>query len=242
MDTPPILTRVKTLLALFQNGQIPTLPNHEVHPQVPLGSRENYLYFTLPVCINFQRSSPAMWQSALKTYQDPETNYLFFPELSTATPPEKVRDDLLKHKLGLQPNKHTEIWLAISHTLHKHFQDDPRQVIAAADNDAGKLVQLLQVDRRSDFPYLRGPKLSNYWPFILSEYTDVQFSNSHLISIIPDTHVIQCSVHLGLVPEGATTPQVEQAWRELLEGSGISPVTMHPVLWNWSRNHFKPEA
>jgi len=72
------LHRVKKLLRLFQEGKILTLPHHEVHPDVEKGSRENYLYFTLPCCINFQRSSPAMWQSALATYLDPETNYLFF--------------------------------------------------------------------------------------------------------------------------------------------------------------------
>jgi len=242
MADPQLLDRVRALLALYQQGQIPTLPQHEVHPDVPRGSRENYLYFTLPVCINFQRSSPAMWQSALKTYEDPETQYVFFPELSTQAPLEKLRADLLKHKLALQPNKHLEIWLTISNTLHRHFQDDPRQIIAAAKSDAGQLVKLLQEDRKADFPYLRGVKLSNYWPYILSQYTDVQFANSHLISIIPDTHVIQCSAHLGLTPPDASATAVEQAWRELLEGSEISPVTMHPVLWNWSRNHFLPHV
>jgi len=101
---------------------------------------------------------------------------------------------------------------------------------------------MLQVERRNDFPYLGGPKLSDYWPFILSEYTDITFSNTHEISIIPDTHAIQCSVHLGLVPEGAGPLIVEKAWKELLDGSGISPVTMHPVLWNWSRNKFNPSV
>lgn len=234
------IDKVRNLLKLFQEGKIPTLPQHEVHPNFPLGSRENYLYFTLPVCLNFQRSSPAMWQSALKTYEDPETNYLFFPEFSTASPPEKVRADLLKHKLGLQPNKHTEIWLTISKTLHQHFKDDPREIIKAADSDAAKLIRLLQVEQREIFPYLRGPKLANYWPFILSEYTDVKFKNSHEISIIPDTHIIQCSAHLGLVSQNAKVSEVESAWKNLLKDSGISPVTMHPVLWNWSRNKFQP--
>ena len=74
------LSRVRRLLELFEAGQIPTLAQHEVHPGVPTGSRENYLYFTLPVCINFQRNSPAMWAAALKTWEDPTTRYVFFPE------------------------------------------------------------------------------------------------------------------------------------------------------------------
>jgi len=53
---------------------------------------------------------------------------------------------------------------------------------------------------------------------------------------------MQSSEHLGLVGPDASQKQVEQAWHELLEDSDIAPVQMHPVLWNWSRNHFQPEV
>ena len=99
------LQQVKTLLQYFQDGHIPTLAQHEVHPNLDRSSRDNYLYFTLPVCINFQRNSPAMWQSALATFDDPQTNYLFYPEKLATTDIERVRADLLKHRLALQPNK-----------------------------------------------------------------------------------------------------------------------------------------
>jgi hypothetical protein len=236
------LTRIKTLLGYFEQGHIPTLAQHEVNPSLPLDSRENYLYFTLPVCINFQRSSPAMWAAALATYNDPATNYVFLPEKLATTNIEKIRADLTKHKLALQPNKHVLIWTTIAKTLHDFYKDDPRQIIAEANSDAGELINNLQKVYRARFPYLSGPKLSNYWPYILSQYTNVKFKNTHLISIIPDTHVIQCSVKLGLIEPGASSLQVEMAWQKLLEGSGITPATMHPVLWYWSRNNFLPEV
>jgi len=236
------LDKVKRLLELYRQGLIPTLRQHEVNPGLPLGSRENYLYFTLPVCINFQRSSPAMWASALQTYQDDATRYLFLPEELATRPIEQIRADLTKHKLALQPNKHVLIWTTIAQTLHDFYNDDPRAIIAEAHSDAGKLIHLLQVTHKKRFPYLSGPKLSNYWPYILSQFTDVQFTNAHLISIIPDTHVIQSSERLGLTPAGATSLQVEAAWRELLQGSGINPTQVHPVLWHWSRNKFQPEV
>jgi hypothetical protein len=236
------LDRVKRLLGMYEQGLIPTLHQHEVNPGLPLGSRENYLYFTLPVCINFQRSSPAMWASALETYEDDQTRYLFFPEEIAARPIEQIRTDLTKHKLALQPNNHVLIWTTIAKTLHDHYQGDPRQVVAEAGGDAGGLIRLLQITHRKRFPYLSGPKLSNYWPYILSHFTDVAFKNAHEISIIPDTHVIQSSERLGLTPAGATPLQVELAWRQLLKDSGIHPSQVHPVLWNWSRNRFLPEV
>jgi len=183
-----------------------------------------------------------MWAAALKTWEDESTRYLFFPEKLADTPIEKVRNDLLKHRLGLQPNKHTLIWTTIARTLHEYYNDDPRNIIKEADEDAGKLIELLQVAHKKRFPYLSGPKLSNYWPYILSQYTDVEFSNPQEISIIPDTHVLQGSVVLGIVEPGANSKQVEAAWKELLKDTGINPSRVHPALWNWSRNRFEPKV
>ena len=236
------LEKVKRLIALYEQGKIPTLAQHEVNPGLSPGSRENYLYFTLPVCINFQRSSPAMWASALATYQDKTTQYLFLPEKIVQTPIEQVRSDLVRHKLALQPNKHTLIWTTIAKTLHDNYNDDPREIIKEADDDVGKLITMLQKTHRSRFPYLSGPKLSNYWPFILMRYTNVQFKNIQKISIIPDTHVLQSSVKLGITRSSAGPLETETAWRELLEGSSINPSYVHPILWNWSRNNFQPEV
>ncbi|HSX31563.1 MAG TPA: hypothetical protein VLE99_06635 [Candidatus Saccharimonadales bacterium] len=243
MSTTPSTTKlaqIRQLLAWYEQGLIPRLAQHEVNPGLPLGSRENYLYFTLPVCINFQRSSPAMWAAALKTWEDAETRYVFFPEQLATHSMEQIRADLLKHKLALQPNKHVLIWTTIARTLHEYYDDDPRQVITEAEGDAGRLIQLLQVTHRKRFPYLSGPKLSNYWPYILSHYTDVQFANAHEISIIPDTHVLQSSVRLGVTSPAASPRETETAWRALLADSGLTPAQVHPVLWNWSRNHFSP--
>ncbi len=85
------LEKVKRLLAIYEQGLIPTLAQHEVNPGLPISSRENYLYFTLPVCINFQRSSPAMWVAALATWEDETTRYVFFSEKLATVPIEQVR-------------------------------------------------------------------------------------------------------------------------------------------------------
>lgn len=236
------LEKVRRLLQLFKEGEIKTLTEHEINPGLPIGSRENYLYFTLPVCINFQRSSPAMWRSALATYDDPQTNYLFFPEKTVDICRKRIQTDLVKHKLALQPNKHTDIWIAISHTLHELFHDDPREIIKSADNDVVKLLHILQISHKKYFPYLSGPKLSNYWPFILSQFSDVQLKNPHEISIIPDTHIIKSTIKLGLANDYVSPLEVVAIWKELLKDTGISPVEVHPVLWNWSRDNFHPEC
>ena len=104
-----LLKKVYTLKRLFDTGKIKKQHQHEVHPILQKSDRINYLYFTLPVSINFQRNSPALWQSALKTFNDKKTHYLFYPEKVVETSRTKVQTDLRKYKLSLQRNKHTDI-------------------------------------------------------------------------------------------------------------------------------------
>src|SRR3989338_2497066 len=108
------LPRIERLYEAFHGGENPKLAEQQAHPDLEKGSRENYLYFTLPPTINFQRSSPAMWRAALATWEDPETNYVFFPEKVAEKKFEQVQKDLLRHKLALQQNKHPKIWTTIS--------------------------------------------------------------------------------------------------------------------------------
>lgn len=233
------LQRIYALKSAYDSDLIPKLHQHEVNPGLPKGDRLNYIYFTLPVSINFQRSSPAMWQAALKTFEDPETNYLFYPEIVVNTSFEKLQKDLLKHRLGLQPNKHTQIWIAVSKALHE-YNDDPREIIRAGQNCVVRIKNILQVKEKDRFPYLRGPKLANYWLYILHNFTDVKLRNLHKISIIPDTHVIQSSAILGLTEPEAGPDEVADAWFDLLRGTDLVPIDLHPILWNWSRANFQP--
>lgn len=237
-----LLAKVVKLQKLFSEGKIPTLAHHEVNPGLAKGSRENYLYFTLAPCLNFQRSSPALWQAALKTFLDPQTNYLFLPEKVVKSTRVQIQKDLLKHKLALQPNKHIAIWQTISKTFHDHFQNDPRNLLIKCEWDVLKIHAFVQKERKALFPYLSGPKMANYWLYILTNYTDAQFANMADISIIPDTHVKQCSAKLGLAKLTDTPITIANIWRDLLAGTTIAPVEMHPVLWNWSRNNFLPEV
>lgn len=229
------------LHSLYLGGEIRGPEKHEVSPGLEKGSRENYLYYTLPCAINFQRNSPALWYSALKTYEDPSTRSLFFPEKVVRKPHNEIKRDMAKHRLAAQTNKHPHIWSTLCQTLNALYDNDPRQILAEGSFDIPTIINILQNTRKSDFPYLGGVKLSNYWLFILHEFTDAQFKRVHELSIIPDTHVIKSTVKLGLAPEGVSSRAVEQIWRGILRELDISPTQMHSALWRWSRNGFKPD-
>ncbi len=236
------IERIRRLLSLYDHGLIPVPEQHEVHPELPLGSRENYLYFTLACCLNFRRSSVGLWRSALTTFNDAERRYLFDPAEVMRRNVSDVRADLSRHGLALQINRHPQIWLAISHTLAEFYDGDPRNVLAEADFDAGRVIQNLQLEKRHLFPYLGGRKLSNYWLFIISRFTDAPLTNLDQLSIIPDTNVIKSSIHLGLADEGVTPQRVEKIWRDIAHDLDLNPIELHPILWNWARNRFVPEV
>jgi hypothetical protein len=179
-----------------------------------------------------------MWQSALATFNDPDTNYVFFPEKVANVSREQVMSDLVKHKLALQKNRHTDIWLAISKTLAEHYDSDPRKIIAKGQSCVVRVKNIIQLSEKKYFPYLSGQKMANYWLYILHNFTDVKLRNMHKITIIPDTHVIQSTVKLGLLPDIAPPEKVAEIWDIALKGTNILPIDMHPVLWNWSRAGF----
>jgi hypothetical protein len=141
----------------------------------------------------------------------------------------------------LQPNKHIATWKKISQTISDNwgsFSD----MFKATDYSFLKLKDILQNDYKKGFPYLSGPKIFNYWSFILNSYCDANLSNSDLIDIAPDTHITKCSVILGVITEKETKTlsrnDISKRWRQILKGTGINPIDMHPPLWFWSRNGF----
>lgn len=147
----------------------------------------------------------------------------------------------MKYKLALQPNKHVNTWRTISKTVKDKFGAF-ENLIDSLDNDFLKLKKIVQNDFKKGFPYISGPKIFNYWSFIISTYGKVPLKNRDEIDIAPDTHITRCSVKLGVITktesEILSKEEISKRWRKILLGSGINPIDMHPPLWFWSRNGF----
>jgi hypothetical protein len=202
---------------------------------------ERLAYFTLPMALNYQRDSYKLWESALKTWEDRDTRRVFSLEEVSRMSDNELRKLLSKYKLALQPNKHIATWRTISNTIKGEW-GSISNFIKNTDNDFLKLKDLVQIKYKKGFPYVSGPKIFNYWSFILGEYGKVNLKNREWIDIAPDTHITQCSVRLGVVTQEEagflTKEEISEKWRNLLQGSGITPIEMHPPLWFWSRNGF----
>jgi len=200
------------------------------------------VYFTLPMSLNYQRDSYKLWESALKTFKDPETKIVFDIKSSANLGEKQLREYLMKHKIALQPNRHIAIWQKISKTISENWKSIDN-LLKSTDCDFLKLRGVVQKQFKKGFPYLSGPKIFNYWSFIIQEYGKIKLKNSKFIEIAPDTHITKCSVILGVITEKEakflTKEKISERWRKPLDGTGINPIDMHAPLWFWSRNNFK---
>lgn len=101
--------RIEALLSAYHAGRLggENMPEDE-NPGLSPGCSENYMYFTLPMALNYQRNSYVLWQCANKMYQDhPE---VFNANSVCRMQESKLKEILVKHKVALQPNKQPIIW------------------------------------------------------------------------------------------------------------------------------------
>lgn len=235
--------KCRKLLEAYKNGSLgQTVMPEDSHPEFSKTEQESRLcYFTFPMSLNYQRNSYTLWESALKTYQDQETKAVFDAHGSAQIDTEQLRGYLMKYKVALQPNKHIATWQKIAKTVDENW-GSLTKLFEVCDNDFLKLREIVQKQQKSGFPYLSGPKIFNYWSFIMTTYGGIKLKNTEFIDIAPDTHIIKCSVVLGVISEeeatSLTREQISERWRESLKGSSINPIDLHAPLWFWSRNGF----
>lgn len=245
MDRDAILRKVDTLIAMHRKGELGgEIMPEDRNPHLEISSSENYLYFTLPMALNYQRNSYTLWENALKTYQDEETGFVFVPKLCLEHSFDEVQYALTKYKVALQRQKQTEIWLALCNTFVELFDGDIRKLFQMQDNDADLIRDFIQVKHKKKFPYLSGTKICNYWLYVIYQYTDRTYRNIEHLTVAPDTHVCKASCRLGLISEeelnsGHVQEIVIDRWQELLRGTVYKPIDIHTPLWLWSRNGFQ---
>ncbi len=238
-----LISNCKNLLDAYKNGLLGNCRMPEdSSPDFSEEEKEIRLaYFTLPMSLNYQRDSYKLWEAALKTYNDPDTNDVFSVSASATMSIDELRRKLMKYKVALQPNKHIQTWRKISETIYQQW-GTIGSMMKTANQDFLQIRDIVQQKRKKGFPYLSGPKIFNYWSFIISSYGGSTLMNRQWIDIAPDTHITKCSVILGVITQDEadkwSREKISERWRNLLDGSGIDPIDMHPPLWFWSRNNF----
>ncbi len=239
-----VLEKAERLMQAYRDGKFggERLPE-DANPGLPADAREHYLYLTLPMALNYQRSAYALWESALATYLDPLTSFVFDPKECVSQPFEAIQQALVKHRLALQKVKQTEIWIALCQTFLERFDGDVRRLFSQNEYSVKKIRIYMQKEHKKEFPYLSGNKIFNYWLNVLHQYTDLQTVDPNEITVAPDTHVCKASLQLGLIDQkeylsSNVQTVVAERWREVFEGTNHRCIDIHTPLWLWSRAGF----
>lgn len=238
-----ILIKVDRLVQAYRSGLLggEKMPEDE-NPHLEKNSAENYMYFTLPMALNYQRNSYALWECANRMYADENARRVFDAGEVCAMPETLLRKYLTDYKVALQPNKQPVIWKRICESIEDKLNGDIRNLFSINGFSVNAIKAFIQNNKR-DFPYLGGTKICNYWLYVLEQRTDLKFIDRHNISVAPDTHVIQASQKLGVISEVESRFSNVQAvlaerWRAILDGTGLDPIDIHTPMWLWSRSRF----
>jgi len=202
MTHETFLQNVRQLVHMHQNGLLggEVMPEDALIGIVPDEDLPNVL--TLAMSLNYQRNAYTLWQSVAHAYQDEGTRWIFRPPAAAAGDREELRSALLRHRVALQPNRHPEIWQKVAQGISDFSPDGSvAGMLKSVDYDIAALIDLMQVRRKSSFPYLSGPKIFHYWLYVLESYAGISWKSRELITIAPDTHILQASVQLGLCSE-----------------------------------------
>jgi hypothetical protein len=225
----------------FLGGEV--MPEDALLGVVPSEELPNLL--TLGMALNYQRNSYKLWDSVAEAYQDVNCRWIFSPNSVAVKSLDELRPALLQHRVGLQPNRHPEIWRRVATgIINSSPSEDVPGLIASVDADIAVLKSIIQGTKKPHFPYLSGPKIFNYWLYVMESYTGVKWKHRELITIAPDTHILKATVKLGLctkdVLDGAADDRkaVSEAWEKALEGTELQPIDVHTPLWLWSRSGF----
>ncbi|HEX7761594.1 MAG TPA: hypothetical protein VF459_18960 [Caulobacteraceae bacterium] len=214
----------------------------DARPPLESSSEALARYFTLGMTLNYQRSSYALWKACTAAFEDPETAWVFDPAAVARAPAPDTKTALLKHRVALQPARHPDIWRRNAEGLMRHAGGSVRTLLEDRQWDIAR-VRALLVEHRPSFPYLSGPKISNYWLYVLLSYMSWPLTNRGALTVAPDRHIIAASRRLGLVsPHEPDGPQlvrdVAEGWRRVLAGTAFAPIDLHTPLWLWSRGGF----
>jgi len=244
LNKEEIIEKCKLLMSAYGEGKLGYMKMPEdLHPNFNKTDKETrFVYFTLPMSLNYQRDSYKLWEAVLKTFNDQKTKQVFDISYSADLDEKILRGYLMKYKVALQPNKHIATWGKIAKTVKNNW-GSMGDLFEAVDYDFLKLKSVVQKKYKAGFPYLSGPKIFNYWSFIIQKYGGISLENSDFIEIAPDTHITKCSVILGVITQAEadsfSKEKICEKWRWILSGSGINPIDMHAPLWFWSRNNFQ---
>ena len=230
------------------------MPEDILPKGITRGSLEHLFFITLTVAIDYQRDANVLWEVSRKTWEDPDTQYLFDPEALHLTHYKKVTNDLQKYGLSKKPKKDANIWRTVGITFYKKWNSDPAMFLESCGWESLEILYRLKTDTHifyskpvPDYPYLRGDKIGPLWLRMLRDNVGItKLKNLEKVPIPVDIHVARATLCTGIVKghySGNLTglfDYVREAWSESVKGLKLKSRPMIALdvdepLWHLSK-------
>ena len=221
---------------------------------VARGSLDHVLFITLTVSIDYQRDAPLLWESSRKTFNDPETRYLFDPKSLHETPFSKMVEDMQRYRLSKKPQQDPHIWRTVGVTFYKKWKGNPRSFLSSCNWNSLMILKHLRDDTHiyngrlvSDYPWLRGPKIGPLWLRMLRDNVGtLKLRDLGKVPIPVDRHVARATLTTGMVKgqfEGGLDElfkSIRKAWFESVKDLNVKDRPMIALdvdepLWHLSK-------
>ena len=171
----------------FKNYQ---MPEYDRPRGLSKESNAYALYLTYVISIDFQTDAVNLWNRSKEFFE--RKPHFFDPEVIV-----NADDSTLRHiarSLGARyPNGAAKGWKKISQILLDKYNGDPRNITQ-------RVMSLAEVRKRlSEFPYLRGKKLNNFYIRAMGENGLFKIEDFHNLSVAVDIQVARITFYTGVL-------------------------------------------
>ncbi len=218
------------------------MPEGEPPEGVERTSYEHLMFITMTVSIDYMRDADKLWEAARKTYEDPDTRWIFDPKEVVSRGKEELKEAMTKYGLAKKPDKDSKkIWYPIAKSFTR-YDGDPTNLIEHCDRDAHKLYKKMKGPLRGMFPYLKGDKILPLWIRMLKDQVGIELENMNKISIPVDIHIARSTFTSGALKgryEGdisGVKERIHEVWKDACEGTDFYPLEFDEALWKLSKH------
>lgn len=191
--------------------------------EVKRGSYEHLMFITMVVSIDYMRDADKLWQAGRETMEDPETKWLFSPEIVKNKKLDEIILAMKKHRLSQKYNKDAGIWKRVSESFAYIYDSDPKILFEECDYDALKIFEKkYDIRFKWNFPSLSGNKIFPLWLRMLHDNVGIELVNLDKIPIPVDVHIARATFATGCL-HGAYTgtiaevsQKIDETWKNII--------------------------
>ena len=166
------------------------MPEYVLPPNLMQGTKEHALWLTYVISVDYMTDAVKLWSRSRE-------EHLYNPDSFNSTRILDMSDSqlqtLVKRIGGRYPKTGAQTWRKIAGILLDGYQGDPRNITRQP-------ITVKEIKEKIDvFPYLRGPKLSNFYLRAMGEQDLFKISNFNELDIPVDIQVARFTIYTGVL-------------------------------------------